>query len=71
MKEDKAGTKQPGLFGKRDELISAISIEITDLTERAEAIVKRIEAGEKQRTDLEGRLRNLRLLLKEIEKKES
>ncbi|OGD09379.1 MAG: hypothetical protein A2Y86_05185 [Candidatus Aminicenantes bacterium RBG_13_62_12] len=65
-KADKA--KQPNLFGARDELISAINIEMADLTERAEAIAKRIEATEKQREDLEGRLHNLRRINEELQK---
>lgn len=63
--------KQPNLFGKRGELMSAISVEIADLTERAEATAKRVEAGERQQEELEGRLHNPRLLLKELEKKEA
>jgi len=66
---EKAGeAKQPNLFGARDELISAINIEMADLTERAEAIAKRIEAAEKQQEDLEGRLHNLRRINEELQK---
>jgi len=65
---EKAGeAKQPNLFGARDELISAINIEMADLTERAEAIAKRVEAAERQQEDLEGRLHNLRIVLKELQ----
>jgi len=60
--------KQPSLFGKRDELMSAISVEMADLTERAEATAKRVEAGEKQQDELEGRLHNLRRILAELQK---
>ena len=66
MTGKKETEKQPGLFGKRDELINAINIEMSELTERAEALGKRIEAAEKQQDELEGRLRNLGGLLKDL-----
>jgi len=58
--------KEPNLFGKKDELINAISTEMADLTTRAEALEKRIESAEEMKGDLEGRLHNLRLLLKDL-----
>jgi chromosome segregation ATPase len=68
MRKEKEAPAQPGLFGQRDELISAINIEMADLAERTEAIAKRIEAAERQRDDLDGRLRNLRGILAELQK---
>ena len=68
MGKGKEAPAQPGLFGQRDELISAINIEMVDLVERTEAIAKRIEAAERQRDDLDGRLRNLRGILAELQK---